>query len=96
MTISDDLLKQVTTGVSVVTGVHNGTRPGMTVNSFTSVSITPPMVSITLAHKTRTYALVERSKTFGAIVLGEIVAALASEEKYPLMYLNRHYRKVEK
>ena len=33
-------------GVTVVTAVHEGSRHGMTVNSFTSISLDPALVTI--------------------------------------------------
>jgi flavin reductase (DIM6/NTAB) family NADH-FMN oxidoreductase RutF len=41
----------------------------MTVSSFTSVSLTPPQVLISLAQNTRTHALVKKSHLFGVTVL---------------------------
>src|SRR6266478_4469958 len=38
------VLSHVPTGVTVVTGLVGGTPVGMTVNSFTSVSLDPPLV----------------------------------------------------
>jgi len=58
------------TGVTVVTSQHEGVTHGMTVSSFTSVSLTPPQVLIALAQSTRTHALVKASRTFGVTVLG--------------------------
>jgi flavin reductase (DIM6/NTAB) family NADH-FMN oxidoreductase RutF len=57
------------TGVSVVTSENNGIRYGMTVNSFTSVSLTPPIVVVTLSNQTRTHALVQESGSFGISIL---------------------------
>jgi flavin reductase (DIM6/NTAB) family NADH-FMN oxidoreductase RutF len=42
------------TGVAVVTAGHQGVQVGMTINSFTSVSLDPPLVLICLAEGTRT------------------------------------------
>jgi flavin reductase (DIM6/NTAB) family NADH-FMN oxidoreductase RutF len=58
------------TGVTVVTSKHEGTAHGMTVSSFTSVSLTPPQVLIALAQATRTHELVKNSRSFGVTVLG--------------------------
>lgn len=58
-----------TTGVTVVTVAHNGERHGMTVNSFTSVSLNPPLVVITLRKQTHTHALVEQAGAFGVSIL---------------------------
>jgi flavin reductase (DIM6/NTAB) family NADH-FMN oxidoreductase RutF len=57
------------TGVAVVTSQHDGVVHGMTVSSFTSVSLIPPQVLIALAQSSRTHALVKNSRFFGVTVL---------------------------
>jgi flavin reductase (DIM6/NTAB) family NADH-FMN oxidoreductase RutF len=69
---ADDLRQAMrfwATGVTVVTSVHKGVAHGMTVSSFTSVSLTPPQVLISLAQNTRTHELVKKSHLFGVTVL---------------------------
>ncbi len=56
-------------GVAVVTSWDGSSRHGMTVNSFTSVSLNPPLVTVTLANGTRTHALVARSGVFAVTIL---------------------------
>jgi flavin reductase (DIM6/NTAB) family NADH-FMN oxidoreductase RutF len=58
-----------TTGVAVVTAIHEGQRYGMTVNSFTSISLDPPLISVTLKRLTHTHELVERSGVFAMTIL---------------------------
>jgi len=58
-------------GVTVVTSFEPGERNGMTVNSFASISLDPPVVAVTLANNTRTYALVNHTGQFGVTILGE-------------------------
>jgi flavin reductase (DIM6/NTAB) family NADH-FMN oxidoreductase RutF len=73
MTLDSDQLRRAmrawTTGVAVVTAAHDGQRYGMTVNSFTSVSLEPPLVSVTLKQLTHTYNLVDKSKAFAVTIL---------------------------
>jgi flavin reductase (DIM6/NTAB) family NADH-FMN oxidoreductase RutF len=57
------------TGVTVVTAVFNGVRHGMTVNSFTSISLSPPQVLVSLERQTRTHGLVEQAGFFGVTIL---------------------------
>lgn len=57
------------TGVAIVTSHSNGISHGMTVNSFVSVSLDPPIVTVTMAHNTRTFSLVEQSGVFGVTIL---------------------------
>lgn len=63
-------MRQWATGVAIVTSAHNGAAHGMTVSSFTSVSLTPPQVLISLALETRTYGLVKASRIFAVSLLG--------------------------
>ncbi len=64
-------MRQWATGVAIVTASHDGISHGMTVSSFTSVSLTPPQVLISLAQDTRTHALVRQSKRFGVTILAQ-------------------------
>ncbi len=64
-------MRQWTTGVAVVTSCTENHQHGMTVNSFTSLSLDPPLVSVTLANNTRTRNLVEQAGIFGVTILAE-------------------------
>ncbi len=74
MQVLSEALRQAmrhwTTGVSVVTGRYGDAQHGMTVNSLASLSLDPPMVTVTLANATRTFELVKRSGVFGVTILG--------------------------
>ncbi|MBM4428004.1 MAG: flavin reductase family protein [Chloroflexi bacterium] len=56
-------------GVTVVTAVHDGQRHGMTVNSFTSISLEPAMITISLQTGSRTHELVANSRAFALTML---------------------------
>ncbi len=75
MTINADELRmamrQWATGISVVTSAYQGVRHGMTVNSFTSVSLSPPLVLVSLERQTRTHRLVEQAGVFGVTILNK-------------------------
>lgn len=58
-----------TTGVTIVAATHQGATHGMTVNSFTSLSLDPPLVSISLEKATRTHQLVMATQAFAVTVL---------------------------
>ena len=58
-------------GVTVVTSQFGAERHGMTVNSFSSVSLNPPVVTVTLANDTRTYTMVLASGILGITILRE-------------------------
>jgi flavin reductase (DIM6/NTAB) family NADH-FMN oxidoreductase RutF len=57
------------TGVCVVTSAHAGRPAGMTLNSFTSVSLEPLLVLVSLAHGSRTLAAVRASGRFAVSIL---------------------------
>jgi flavin reductase (DIM6/NTAB) family NADH-FMN oxidoreductase RutF len=57
------------TGVTVVTTNSHGRPAGMTLNSFTSVSLDPLLVLVSLAHGTRTLEAVAASQRFAVNVL---------------------------
>jgi flavin reductase (DIM6/NTAB) family NADH-FMN oxidoreductase RutF len=56
-------------GVTVVTAAFNGQFHGMTVNSFTSISLDPAMITISLQGSTRTHEMVLKSRAFGLTIL---------------------------
>lgn len=66
-----------TTGVTVVTTAFENDRHGMTVSSFTSVSVVPPVVCVSVNQQARTYHLIERSGVFGVTVLEESQGAIS-------------------
>lgn len=73
MTLDPEQLRHAmrawTTGVAIVTAQHDGQRYGMTVNSFTSISLDPPLVSVALKNLTHTYDLVSKSNEFSVTIL---------------------------
>ncbi len=62
-------MRQWATGVTVVSAINGGARHGMTVSSFTSVSLDPPLVLISLERVARTCGLVEKAGCFGVTIL---------------------------
>jgi len=73
MTVDPELLRGVmrhwATGVAIVTSRHAGVSHGMTVNSFCSVSLTPPLVLVSIEQVVRTHGLVEQSRVFAVSFL---------------------------
>ncbi|MDO5724533.1 MAG: flavin reductase family protein [Flaviflexus sp.] len=57
------------TGVCTVTYEHEGTPRGITVNSFTSVSLAPPLILISLHERTAAHDLLDESTPFTVNVL---------------------------
>lgn len=65
------------TGVTVVCARHDAATAGMTLNSFTSVSLDPLLVLVSLAHGSRTLAAVEGSRRFSVSILAAGQRAVA-------------------
>jgi flavin reductase (DIM6/NTAB) family NADH-FMN oxidoreductase RutF len=58
-----------TSGVTIVTAVHEGQQHGMTVSSFTSISLDPPLIIISLQTASRTHDVVVKAGAFGVTIL---------------------------
>ena len=60
------------TGVTVVTTLdHQGVLHGMTANSFTSISLDPPLVLISVDFRSHTHEFVKAQGAFGVNILNE-------------------------
>ena len=57
------------TGVTVVTTARDDQVHAMTANAFTSVSLQPPLVLVSIDHRTRMHALLPDTRHFGVSVL---------------------------
>ena len=81
MTVPSEVLRHVmrrwTSGVCVVSTISGDFRHGMTVNSFTSISVNPALVTVTLMNTSRTYHMVVSSGIFGITVLSVDQQAIA-------------------
>ena len=74
------------TGVTVVTAEVDGEPAGMTLNSFTSVSLDPLLVLVSLGHGSRTLAAIARSGRFVVSILSrrqQLVAVDFAERGAP-------------
>jgi flavin reductase (DIM6/NTAB) family NADH-FMN oxidoreductase RutF len=58
-----------TTGVAIVTSIYEDQQYGMTVNSFTSIALEPPLICVTLKRLTHTHDLVVKSGMFSVTIL---------------------------
>lgn len=72
--IDPDRLRHVVgafpTGVTAVAAVVDGSSVGMAANSFASVSLDPPLVSVCVAHTSTTWPTLRRAPRLGVSVLG--------------------------
>src|SRR3954467_11231439 len=62
-------LGRFTTGVTGVTTAKGGEVHAMTANAFTSVSLDPPLVLVSVDHRTRMHALLPDTRRYGVSVL---------------------------
>ncbi len=74
-----EIMRHWAAGVTIVTSCHNGSIHGCTANSFTSVSLTPPLVAISLAKATQTYQMIKQSKVFAVNILSEEQQAISAK-----------------
>jgi flavin reductase (DIM6/NTAB) family NADH-FMN oxidoreductase RutF len=58
------------TGVTAVAALVDGAPVGLAANSFTSVSLDPPLVSVCVAHSSTTWPRLRGSARLGVSVLG--------------------------
>jgi flavin reductase (DIM6/NTAB) family NADH-FMN oxidoreductase RutF len=82
LTESDDLRKVMRnwpSGVTVVTASNGRELHGMTVSSFTSISLEPPRILVSLEHTSRTHALAQESGFFGVTILADHQATISDQ-----------------
>ena len=72
-----DALGRYPTGVTIVSAFHEGRAVGMTVNSFASVSLDPPLVLWSIECETERYAMFRHAQTYAINVLAADQAGLA-------------------
>jgi flavin reductase (DIM6/NTAB) family NADH-FMN oxidoreductase RutF len=76
-----EVLTRFATGVTVVTTVEegpDGPQPwGTTVNSFTGISLEPPLVMVAIGKERSIHPIIERIRRFGVNILGEDSQALS-------------------
>jgi flavin reductase (DIM6/NTAB) family NADH-FMN oxidoreductase RutF len=71
-------LGQFATGVTVVTAERAaGHVHGMTANSFTSVSLRPPLILVCVSHQAQLLPLIQKRKRFGVSILTEDQQAIS-------------------
>lgn len=81
MTLESEKLRRAmrawTTGVAIITSIYEDQQYGMTVNSFTSISLDPPLVSVALRQLTHTHELVVKSGMFSVTILTSVQKELS-------------------
>jgi len=77
------VMRHFVSGVTIVTAKVDKELFGMTVTSFTSVSLKPLLVSVCLEAQSRTHEAVNRAGAYAVNLLGADQAALAREFATP-------------
>ena len=70
-------MRQWATGVTVVTSQFRGEMHGMTVSSFTSISLEPALLMVSLQLSSHTHTLIEQAGVFGVTILHENQSAVS-------------------
>jgi flavin reductase (DIM6/NTAB) family NADH-FMN oxidoreductase RutF len=65
------VLGHYATGVTIITALDDGKPYGLAANSFTSVSLDPPLVSFCAAHSSTTWPHIQAAGHFCVNLLGE-------------------------
>lgn len=71
------------TGLSVVAAEVDGEIVGMPANSLVSVSLDPPLVSLSFAHTSTTWPVLRRAERWGISVLGAEQEQVLSDLRRP-------------
>lgn len=65
------VLGQFATGVTIITALDGDEPVGVAANSFTSVSLDPPLVLFCVGRSSTTWPRIERARKFAVNILGE-------------------------
>lgn len=65
------VLGHFATGVTIITAMDGDEPVGMAANSFTSLSLDPPLILFCVAHTSSTWPRIEQAGTFAVNILGE-------------------------
>src|SRR4051795_6555694 len=71
------------TGIAVVAAEVDCGVVGLSANSFTSVSLDPPLVSVSFAETSTSWPQLRRATRWGISVLGETQAGILNELRRP-------------
>ena len=64
-----EAMSHFASGVTIVTTEHDGTQYGMTVASFASLSLHPPLVMVCVAQKAKSHDAIHEAGLFGVSIL---------------------------
>jgi flavin reductase (DIM6/NTAB) family NADH-FMN oxidoreductase RutF len=66
-----EAMSHFATGVTIVTTEHDGTPYGLTVASFASLSLHPPLVLVCIAQKAKSHDAIRSAGHFGVSILAQ-------------------------
>lgn len=72
-------MRRWASGVVIVTSCYRRKYTGMTVSSFSSITLEPPLILICLNKTTETLKMIRQSKKFGVSILGDHQLALSQK-----------------
>lgn len=72
-----DLMSRWASGITVITSQHEGRPHGMTANSFSSLSLNPPLVLVCVGKGKLTHSLVYEHRAFGIHILDSTMQELS-------------------
>lgn len=78
-----DVLGRFATGVTIVTAKDQGEYYGLTVSSFTSVSLSPPLVLICIGREAKTLVHILNAKSFAVNILSNSQQTLSERFSRP-------------
>ncbi len=73
-----DALGLFATGVAIVTTVTDGVRLGLTVSSFNSVSLSPPLILFSVARNAHAFPAWRAATSYAVNILGEEQSAVST------------------
>jgi flavin reductase (DIM6/NTAB) family NADH-FMN oxidoreductase RutF len=71
-------LSQFATGVCVVTGQEKNMRFGITISSFSSVSLSPPLILFSIDHRSKSHDFWTKARFFNVHILAQEQKELAN------------------
>ena len=77
------MMRHVPSPVTVVTAAHAGEKRGITIGSFASTSLEPPLISFNVARDAQMYPLMQKADRFVVHVLSESQAHLGNQFSLP-------------
>jgi flavin reductase (DIM6/NTAB) family NADH-FMN oxidoreductase RutF len=89
-------LGRFATGVTVVTTLEDARPHGMTANAFMSVSLSPPLIVVSVDHRSNMHRILPGSRRFGVSVLAEHQESLSNhfagrpQEGLDIAFATRH------